>query len=107
MPAGVRGFRILEQLKYSEKALRQELARPTAGWPEILVRGVDVDPAVLRPRLKLRGSVSLSVVLTRIGRTPVAFVLRRGRQGSSGDEQLADQGRGDDLAVGADRRADA
>ncbi|AQA22499.1 hypothetical protein BTZ20_2030 [Rhodococcus sp. MTM3W5.2] len=75
---GVRGFRIIEQLKYSEKALRQELARLDCGVAEILVRGVDVDPAVLRPRLKLRGSVSLSVVLTRIGRTPVAFVCAAG-----------------------------
>jgi hypothetical protein len=35
---------------------------------------VDVDPAVLRPRLKLRGSRALTVVLTRIGDTPTAFV---------------------------------
>ncbi|SDD77448.1 THUMP-like domain-containing protein [Rhodococcus tukisamuensis] len=78
VPAGMRGFRIIEQLKYTEKALRQELARLDCGVVEILVRGVDVDPAVLRPRLKLRGSVSLSVVLTRIGRTPVAFVCAAG-----------------------------
>jgi hypothetical protein len=78
VPPGVRGFRIIEQLKYSEKALRQELARLDCGVAEILVRGVDVDPAVLRPRLKLRGSASLSVVLTRIGRTPVAFVCAAG-----------------------------
>ncbi|MFD4183233.1 class I SAM-dependent methyltransferase, partial [Rhodococcus sp. NPDC058514] len=78
VPDGVRGFRIVEQLKYTEKALRQELARLDCGVAEILVRGLDVDPAVLRPRLKLRGSVSLSVVLTRIGRTPVAFVCEAG-----------------------------
>ncbi|MFC9787890.1 class I SAM-dependent methyltransferase [Rhodococcus sp. NPDC127528] len=78
VPAGVRGFRVLEQLKYTEKALRQELARLDCGVAEILVRGVDVDPAVLRPKLKLRGSASLSVVLTRIGRTPVAFVCEAG-----------------------------
>ncbi|MGW6379573.1 THUMP-like domain-containing protein, partial [Rhodococcus sp. NPDC055112] len=78
VPPGVRGFRIIEQLKYSEKALRQELARLDCGVAEILVRGLDVDPAVLRPRLKLRGSASLSVVLTRIGRTPVAFVCAAG-----------------------------
>lgn len=74
VPDGVRGFRILEQLKYTEKALRQTLARLECGSVEILVRGVDADPAVLRPRLKLRGDRPLSVVLTRIGRTPVAFV---------------------------------
>ncbi len=80
VPAGVRGFRILAQFKYTEKALRQELARLDCGVAEILVRGLDVDPAVLRPRLKLRGTVSLSVVLTRIGRTPVAFVCEPGRR---------------------------
>jgi hypothetical protein len=74
VPAGVRGFRILEQVKYSEKSLRQELARHDCGAAEILVRGVDVDPAVLRPKLKLRGNRSLSVVITRIGRSGVAFI---------------------------------
>ncbi|MCQ4119230.1 THUMP-like domain-containing protein [Rhodococcus tibetensis] len=74
VPDGVRGFRILEQVKYSEKSLRQELARHDCGVAEILVRGVDVDPAVLRPKLKLRGSRSLSVVITRIGRAGVAFI---------------------------------
>ncbi|WP_241387096.1 THUMP-like domain-containing protein [Rhodococcus sp. CH91] len=74
LPEGVRGFRIVERLKYSEKALRQALARRDCGAVEILVRGVDIDPAVVRPRLKLRGSASLSVVVTRIGRTAEAFV---------------------------------
>jgi hypothetical protein len=74
VPEGVRGFRVLARLKYTEKALRQELAARDCGSAEILVRGLDVDPAVLRPRLKLRGTTPLSVVLTRIGRTPVAFV---------------------------------
>ncbi|MBS9371448.1 THUMP-like domain-containing protein [Rhodococcus sp. B50] len=79
LPDGVRGFRIVDRLKYSEKTLRQALARHDCGAVEILVRGVDVDPAVLRPRLKLRGSASLSVVLTRIGRTPEAFVCTPSR----------------------------
>jgi hypothetical protein len=79
LPDGVRGFRILEQLKYSEKNLRQALTRHECGSAEILVRGVDVDPAQLRPRLKLRGDRALSVVLTRVGRTPVAFVCTPSR----------------------------
>ncbi|BAH54755.1 hypothetical protein ROP_65080 [Rhodococcus opacus B4] len=74
VPDGVRGFRVLDQVKYSEKSLRQELSRHDCGVAEILVRGVDVDPAVLRPKLKLRGSRSLSVVITRIGRAGVAFI---------------------------------
>ncbi len=74
VPEGVRGFRILEQLKFSEKTIRQELARRDCGSLEILVRGVDVDPAVLRPKLKLRGNEPLALVITRIGRAGVAFV---------------------------------
>lgn len=78
VPDGVRGFRILDRFKYTEKLLKQALARHDCGAVEILVRGVDVDPALLRPRLKLRGSRSLSVVLTRIGRTAEAFVCEPG-----------------------------
>ncbi|NIL83395.1 hypothetical protein RhoFasGS6_00747 [Rhodococcus fascians] len=78
VPVGVRGFRILEHSKFSEKALRQQLTRLGCGSVEILVRGVDVDPALLRPRLKLRGTVSLSVVIARIERSAVAFVCEPG-----------------------------
>ncbi len=78
VPAGVRGFRVLEQSKFSEKALRQQLNRLDCGSVEILVRGVDVDPAILRPKLKLRGTVALSVVITRIDRSAVSFVCAPG-----------------------------
>lgn len=74
LPSSVRGHRVLEELKYSEKTLRQALAALDCGALEILVRGVDVDPDLLRRKLKPKGTRSLSVVLTRIGRTPTAFV---------------------------------
>lgn len=74
LPEGVAGFRVLERIKFSEKTLRQELARLDCGVVEILVRGVDVDPALLRPKLKLRGTRPLAVVITRVGRAGVAFV---------------------------------
>jgi hypothetical protein len=77
IPTGTRGFRILEQLKVSEKALRQELHRLDAGSLEILVRGLDVDPDALRKRLKLRGSQPFALVLTRIGRNGVAFLCEQ------------------------------
>ncbi|WP_127782647.1 class I SAM-dependent methyltransferase [Rhodococcus sp. X156] len=76
-PPGVRAFRVLEELAYSEKALRQALRRRGASSVEILVRGLDVDPAVLRPRLKLAGrsgGPALSVVLARIGDAHRAYV---------------------------------
>ncbi len=73
-PPGVRAFRVREYGKYSEKVLRTTLHRLEVGRVEILVRGVDVDPNALRRRLKLRGGAEASVVLTRIGRTPTAFI---------------------------------
>nr|WP_296767787.1 class I SAM-dependent methyltransferase [Rhodococcus sp. (in: high G+C Gram-positive bacteria)] len=83
VPSGVNGFRILDRIKFSEKTLRQALASLRCGSVEILVRGVDVDPAILRPRLKLRGEVALSVVITRIGRSGVAFVCEARRPGGA------------------------
>ena len=73
-PAGIRAFRVLEHGHYNEKSLRQTLRRRSVGRLEILVRGLDVDPNTLRPRLKLAGAESATVVLTRVGRTPTAYV---------------------------------
>ncbi len=83
LPAGRRGFEVIEQLPYSERRLRAALAALDCGAVEILVRGLDVDPAVLRPRLRLHGSQALAVVLTRIGvgsaARATAFVCRPSR----------------------------
>ena len=81
-PAGLRAFRVVEHGRYSEKALRQVLARHGVGTLEILVRGLDVDPNTLRPRLKLRGDTDATVVLTRVGRTPTAFLCHAERDES-------------------------
>ncbi|WP_067862408.1 THUMP-like domain-containing protein [Nocardia shimofusensis] len=74
VPPGVRGFRIEDRMEMREKTLRQELARRDCGSLEILVRGVDVDPDVLRKKLKLRGSKAYSLVITRIGRAAAVFL---------------------------------
>ncbi|MFC9894378.1 class I SAM-dependent methyltransferase [Nocardia sp. NPDC127579] len=74
VPAGLRGFRILDRLELREKSLRQELARRDCGALEILVRGVDIDPDALRKRLKLRGAQTFTLILTRIGRAGTAFL---------------------------------
>lgn len=79
-PPGVRAFRVLDHGHYNVKALRAALRRHDAGAVEILVRGLDVDPDALRPKLRLRGHVALTVVLTRIGRTPTALVCRADAQ---------------------------
>lgn len=78
-PPGIRAFRVFEHGHYTEKALRTALRRHDAGAVEILVRGLDVDPNALRRRLRLRGSASVTVVLTRIGRAPTAFLCRAER----------------------------
>ncbi|MGL6234444.1 MAG: THUMP-like domain-containing protein [Segniliparus sp.] len=75
-PPGTRGFRVLEQLPYSEKKLRAALQARQVGAVEILTRGVDVEPDALRPRLKLRGSERLAVVIARIGAHPSAFLCQ-------------------------------
>ncbi len=67
LPPGVRGFEVLAQLPFDERRLRQALGALDCGALEILVRGVDVDPDALRRRLGLRGSRSMTVVITRLG----------------------------------------
>lgn len=74
VPPGMRGFRVEARMELREKTLRQELARRDCGSLEILVRGVDVDPDVLRKKLKLRGSTAYSLVITRIGRAATVFL---------------------------------
>jgi hypothetical protein len=80
LPEGVRGFEVLEQLPLREKFLRQALSARDCGVLEILIRGVDIDPDLLRQRLRLTGSQALSLVVTRIGTgtkaRAVAFVCR-------------------------------
>jgi hypothetical protein len=73
-PRGIRAFRVLEHGRYSEKSLRQTLRRRDVGRLEILVRGLDVDPDALRRRLRPAGDAEATVLLTRIGRDPVAFL---------------------------------
>jgi hypothetical protein len=83
LPLGVRGFEVLAQLDFRERALRQELSARDVGALEILVRGVDVDPDALRARLRPRGTQRLSLVITRIGAgtasRAVAYVCRPSR----------------------------
>ena len=83
LPDDVRGFEVLEELNFSERRLRQALSARDVGAVEILVRGVDLDPDVLRARLRLRGSQPVSVVIARIGSgaasRATAFICRSSR----------------------------
>ncbi|TFC35871.1 class I SAM-dependent methyltransferase [Cryobacterium sp. MDB1-18-2] len=70
-------FRVLESLPVDEKKLRLALKERRIGTLEIKKRGVDVDPAVLRTRLKLHGSESATLVLTRAGGHRLALLVER------------------------------
>ncbi|MBL3687397.1 SAM-dependent methyltransferase [Leucobacter zeae] len=60
-----RAFRVVEVLPAGEKQLKRALATRGIGVLEIKKRGADVDPAALRKRLKLSGTASATLVLTR------------------------------------------
>lgn len=83
VPEGLRGFEVLEQVPLREKVLRQTLVARDCGPLEILVRGVDVDPDLLRRRLRPTGTRPLTLVLTRLGSGSAArgtaFVCRADR----------------------------
>lgn len=72
IPDGTSGFELKEIVPV--KKLKSALATYGAGRVEILVRGLDVDPDQLRKKLKLKGTESMAVVMTRIGRNGVALI---------------------------------
>jgi SAM-dependent methyltransferase len=61
-----RGYRVLEELPYREKALRAALRERNVGALTIKKRGVDVVPETLRKRLALSGDEAATIVLTRV-----------------------------------------
>lgn len=72
-----RAFRVIERLPIDEKKLSRALATRGIGTLEIKKRGVDIDPATLRRRLKLRGDSSAVLVLTRIDGERTALLCER------------------------------
>jgi hypothetical protein len=70
-------FRVVEQLPAREKALRRALAERSIGQLEIKKRGVDVDPAGLRTRLRLKGPNSATLILTRVAGVHTALLAER------------------------------
>ncbi|HIW90568.1 MAG TPA: hypothetical protein H9870_02755 [Candidatus Corynebacterium avicola] len=71
---GQRVFEVLDTVPV--KKLRSALAGLSCGRLEVLVRGVDLDPDQLRKKMKLRGAEALTVVVARVGDTPVAVIGR-------------------------------
>lgn len=73
----VSSFRVREQLPADPKKLARALRERGIGRLEIKKRGVDVDPAVLRTKLGLKGEASATLLLTRVGATRVAVLADR------------------------------
>jgi len=70
-------FEVLEVLPNDERTLRAWVHDHSIGVLEIKVRGLDVDPAVLRRRLKPKGPHSATVVLTPTTAGARTLVVRR------------------------------
>lgn len=73
----VQSFRVREELPFDTKGLARALRERDIGTLEIKKRGVDVDPAVLRRQLKLRGTQTATLILTRAGTSRVALLADR------------------------------
>ena len=70
-------FRVLERWPFDPRYLSRELRSRSIGSLEIKKRGVDVDPALLRKKLALRGPESATLIITRVaGRHAVLLVSR-------------------------------
>lgn len=70
-------FAVRETFPYRQKLLRRWVADRGIGVLEIKTRGLQLDPARLRPTLNLRGSLSATVILTRTLDGPTVLVVDR------------------------------
>jgi hypothetical protein len=70
-------FRIRETLPADPKPLAKALRARGIGTLEIKKRGVDIDPAELRKKLKLSGSEKATLFVTRIGGRRTAILADR------------------------------
>ena len=70
-------FELTESWPFDEKLLRRELASRDIGILEIKKRGVDVDPAELRKRLKLSGTQQATLFITKVAGSKRALLANR------------------------------
>lgn len=70
-----RGYRVIEQLPYREKALRAALRERSIGRLTIKKRGVEVVPEQLRQRLSLAGDNEATIVMTRVAGEGTALLV--------------------------------
>ncbi|RFA19399.1 class I SAM-dependent methyltransferase [Subtercola boreus] len=70
-------FRVREVLPYNVATLKRELKARGIGRLEIKKRGVDLDPAALRPKLSLQGTEEATLFVTRIAGRHAAILADR------------------------------
>lgn len=70
-------FAVERELPWDERAVRAWVREAGIGVLEIKVRGVDVDPAVLRRRLKPSGPAAATLIITPTARGARALVAQR------------------------------
>jgi hypothetical protein len=70
-------FEVHEELPFDERVLRRWVQEHGVGTIEIKVRGLDVDPAALRKRLKPAGAAASTLLLTPTQAGARALVVER------------------------------
>lgn len=70
-----RAFRVIDELPFREKPLKAALVARNIGTLTIKKRGVDVIPEALIRRLKLKGTVTATVVMTRVSDEGKAYLV--------------------------------
>lgn len=73
----VQSFRVREVTAVNPKSINAVLRANDIGTLEIKKRGMDVDPAVFRKKLNLKGTKSATLILTRTGTRRMAILADR------------------------------
>ncbi|MFJ4044485.1 SAM-dependent methyltransferase [Microbacterium sp. NPDC089987] len=73
----VQSFRVRETMPAHVKTISQALRAHDIGRLEIKKRGMDIDPAVFRKKLSLKGSKAATLILTRTASGRVAILADR------------------------------
>ena len=68
-------FRVVEELPFREKPLKAALVARDIGTLTIKKRGVNVIPEVLIKKLKLKGTITVTVVMTRVSDEGRAYLV--------------------------------
>jgi hypothetical protein len=72
-------FRVIDVVPLDIRAITMYCRDAGIGTLEIKKRGVDIDPATFRTKLKLKGSASATLIMTRAGEGRVAILEERVR----------------------------